>query len=180
MENGKNRISKGFTGYVNYKASDVVTATGKALSPKDSGRYGKAFEVAVARSFGLDEVGTIACSGCPDLIIGKAEVEVKSGCGILQYDVAANGEFSIAELKNLHRYVIYIPSYDETNIAEARLMKWSYFIQCLDLCGLIRLREDSRGFMNVAIQSFANSKKKTGMWLECIYDDRYTRPLNTL
>lgn len=134
--------------------------TEKVLSffkESDSGKYGKAFEIAVKIFFngGRGNAHKVALKGHTDMIYHGERYEIKSNCGELGADMMSKD------------YVIY--SMD--NIVDcfypltAVVMTPSEFMNMLDRLGLIRTKTSTSGTVKTTIQSYKNSKRKTALLL---------------
>ena len=145
-------------------SNDVVNHyLNEIVNEKDSGKFGKAFEIAVKVYMnGLrGNSKTVASAILKNHVRGtdvqwkKDLYEVKSNCGELD-DIY------------LHKckYVIYTPDneIDCFNPGNAYVIPVHDFIASVENCGLKRVKLSSSGHVKTTIQTYRNSKKKTNLW----------------
>lgn len=150
---------------------------------EDSGSWGKAFEIAIkkaisARVSKADAKVTKNCTYYGDKRI-KADghflnVEIKTGCGVLAYDVE-DADMEISSLFPKIDYIIYCPEVAANIKAEQQgfVFTRDEFISFLEgYPSMVRSKVSTQGNLNITIQSFKNSKKKS----EYVWDACYAQP----
>ena len=101
-------------------------------------------------------------------------IEVKSGCGVLAYQMYSMDDYSsttelppidISALLAKADYIVYTPKPEElVSVLEARVFTRDEFLDMLESIGLLRYKGDSNAeWYNVTIQTYSNSKRKLGM-----------------
>lgn len=129
------------------------TATIDYFNIKDSGRFGKAFEINVKQYLngGRGNSSKVTLKGKADVHFHGLRLEIKSNCGEINDDFMKND------------YIVYTmdnkTAYDEPELAIVVTPK--EFINILNNLGLIRTKKATNGYTKTAIQSYSNSKKKT-------------------
>lgn len=119
----------------------------------DSGRYGKAFEIMVKSYLNGNKGNSkkVSLRGKTDVTFHRNKIEIKSNCGEISEDIDRNA------------YIIYSMD-NKTDYAtpeNARVLTAGDFLTMLANLGLIRDKKTSSGTRVKAIQTYANSKKKT-------------------
>lgn len=123
----------------------------------DSGKYGKAFEIAVKIFFngGRGNAHKVALKGHTDMIYHGYKIEIKSNCGELGADMMSK-DYVIYSMDNM--VDCFCP-------LTAVIMTPSEFMNMLDRLGLIRTKTSTGGAVKTTIQSYKNSKRKTALLL---------------
>lgn len=123
----------------------------------DSGKYGKAFEIAVKIYFNGNKGNShkVALKGHTDMQYHGATYEIKSNCGELGSDLM-NKDYIIYSMDNI--VDCFYP-------LTAVVMTPAEFWNMLDTLGLIRTKTTTAGTVKTTIQSYKNSKRKTALLL---------------
>ena len=126
------------------------------LSEKDSGRFGKTWEITVKLYLNGYRGNSckVSAKGMADLKYHGMRFEVKSNCGEINEDILKND------------YILYtmdneIDCYSPWN---AKVIPADEFVEMLDNLGLIRTKKSTAGYMKKTIQSYRNSKRKTSLF----------------
>lgn len=137
-------------------------ATLSRFNEKDSGRFGKAFEINCKKLINGKRGNSdrVAAKGRTDMKNHGITYEIKSNCG----------ELTAIER---NKYVIY--TYDNTSDwnhpERAHVIPSKDFVTILENCGLIREKVTTNKSIVRAIQSYKNSKRKTARFTA--YIDMY-------
>lgn len=130
---------------------------------KDSGVYGKVFEMAV-KTYVNGHRGNwnkVSAKGKTDMKSKGVTYEIKSNCGELNPSIIKND------------YIIY--TYDNQldclNPWNARVIPTDDFLAIVDACGLRRKKVSTNGQLKESIQSYKNSKRKSALWITAV--DKY-------
>jgi hypothetical protein len=130
--------------------TEYVLETYKA---NDSGKFGKAGEIAVKRlvNHGRGNCDKVSAKGKPDFQHHGLRYEVKSNCGELNADIERNA------------YVIYTMdnARDFARPWDWKVIPADEFVRMIDDLGLRRVKKSSNGQLKESIQSYKNSKRKT-------------------
>lgn len=133
------------------------------FSEKDSGKYGKVFEIVSGLYLkGYRGNVMVSAKGHVDLTYKGKKHEAKINCGSFLADIVKND--------------LMIYSYDGNtdckNPASAHVIPMNEFLEGLEACGLLRHSKKSTSYgLTMAIQTYTNSKRKLTMWTGFI--DKY-------
>lgn len=158
--------------------SGEVKANGR-VRQYDDGLNGKNFEVNVryALQGALLRKTTVTANDGRGYDIKRKDgtrIEVKSGCGVLAYQVFSNDDYtSTTELPKIDigallprcDYVIYAPNVEELeSVYQARVFTRDQFLEMLTHARLFRYKLNSAAtYYDVTIQTFKTSKVKMGI-----------------
>lgn len=163
-----------------------VKANGK-VRLYDDGLNGKNFEVNVRAALQgkLLRKTTVAANDGRGYDIKRRDgtrLEVKSGCGVLAYQVFSNDDYtSTTELPEIDPsalltkcdYIVYTPNVEELEtVMEARVFTRNQFLEMLVQARLLRYKLNSAAtYYDITIQTFKTSKVKMGImaqWLASV------------
>ena len=137
----------------------VVNAIEGYLDGKDSGKWGKIFEI-VTKLYLIGYRGNsciISPQGNVDVIFMGRKIEIKTNCGYIE---------------DMRRSALVIYTMDNRNMVyspeKATIFMAGDFWDMLEELGLKRMRADRNGVERLAIQSYNNSKKKTRLLTEAL------------
>lgn len=148
----------------------------KYTNEKDSGRIGKAFELATREYLSGREQTAVRAQGKVDAYFSfKTEsgrksvtVEIKTACGCI--DTADKSQ-----------YIIYCPEVDETTAAEAQGFvfsrdEWKDFVEGYEGRGAFLKVDSQRGTKHIQSFRSANRPKASKPIAEYIWDKCYDQP----
>lgn len=126
----------------------------------DCGRFGKAFEINV-KSYMNGKRGNsdhVSAKGKADVQHKKVRYEIKSNCGEINNDILKND------------YIVY--TYDNATMyvepQNARVIPAAEFVKLVERLGLMRTKKSTNGQLKTTIQSYANSKRKSALWMQAV------------
>lgn len=119
---------------------------------KDSGRFGKAFEINVKHYLNGNRGNSdkVSAKGKTDVKYHGYKLEIKSNCGEL--DGIEKNDYIIYSMDNEHDFM---------TPEQAVVIPADTFREMLEDLGLVRVKKASSGMRKTTIQSYKNSKKKT-------------------
>lgn len=132
----------------------MTYATINEFKSTDCGKYGKCFEMNVKRFLNgkRGNVEHVSAKNHADVHYHGERLEIKSNCGEINDDIAKND------------YIVYTMAseLDYMTPENARVLTVEQFTTMLEMLGLVRTKTSTSGAVKTTIQSYKNSKKKSG------------------
>lgn len=119
----------------------------------DSGRYGKAIEIAIKEYFNRKNT-TVSSAGKTDFIKARKRYEIKTGAGEL--GLLDN---KLVKGSSLVLYVPIVNKYGTIDEQEGFFITRENFLKAIEISGLMRTKKATNGTMKTTIQTFWNTKQ---------------------
>lgn len=155
----------------NVNIVETIATTENRYNITDSGRSGKAFEIAFkqyANATRNKNGKQVSKQGETDLvkkIDGKrVKIELKTRCGELEH-FDENGNITSSYLNN--DYIIYTPNANAETL-EIFVLTSENFKKALNACNLVKRNNKKSGGYKTNIQTFYNSRKRNNQWLNAL------------